>query len=63
MLYAQKVRYTAQTVRMMSEPTCDPTVSVSSPISGGMIAPPQTPVIIRPEISLALSGRRRNASE
>ena len=35
MLYAQKVRYTAQTVRMMSEPTCDPTVSVSSPISGG----------------------------
>ena len=35
MLYAQKVRYTAQTVRMMSEPTCDPTVSVSSPSGGG----------------------------
>lgn len=39
-----------------SEPIWLPAKSAEAPISGGMTAPPQTPVIISPEISLALSG-------
>ena len=34
-----------------------PMKSVSSPMTGGMTAPPDTPIIMRPEISFALSGR------
>ena len=52
-----------QQVMTTSEPIWLPAKSAEAPISGGMTAPPQTPVIISPEISLALSGWLLSAAE
>ena len=53
---AQKRRYIALIKIMITAPICEPTISEVKPIINGMIAPPKTPVIIKPEISLAFSG-------
>ena len=37
--------------------------SVTTPISSGITAPPETPVIIKPDTSFALSGKRVKAIE
>ena len=47
----------------MMEPVWDPVKSENTPIRGGTNAPPNTPVIIRPEISSAFSGRYLSACE
>ena len=46
-----------------TEPICDPMLSVSAPMTGGIMAPPQIPVTISPEISFAFSGRALSACE
>ena len=47
----------------MTDPTWDPIISDIIPIKNGITAPPNTPVIINPEISFALSGRHWIAFE
>ena len=47
----------------MSEPDWLPVRSASTPINGGITAPPDTPVIRRPDISLAFSGLALRAAE
>ena len=47
----------------MMLPFCDPILSEVIPIKKGTTAPPKIPVIISPEISLALSGLDFNAIE
>ena len=48
---------------IMMLPVCDPILSDVIPIKNGTTAPPKIPVIINPEISLALSGIDFNAIE
>ena len=47
----------------MMLPVCEPKLSEAIPIKNGITAPPKIPVIINPEISLALSGFDFNAIE
>lgn len=60
----KNIRYTITRHKTDNAPFwLPPNSDVAEVITGGTMAPPTIPVIIRPEISLALSGRRRIAIE